>query len=409
MKKNVLCLICSSLLHRFMDFGKMPIANGFLLPKDFKKEYFFNLDVAFCSKCTMVQLTEFVDREKMFHKNYAFYSSTSARMAKHFEDFANSVIKSHSNNSKTFVVEIGSNDGIMLKNFVHKGTKHLGIEPSANVAAEAVKNGVNTIVEFFDEKVAEEIIKKYGQADFFLGANVICHIPYIHSIMAGVKKLLKPKGLFMFEEPYVGDIVKKISYDQIYDEHAFFFSARSIGNLASMHDLELIDVIPQDVHGGSMRYVIGHKGTSPKKPFVAACLRKEKKLGLDKIETYQKFAKDIQKSKNDLVATLIKLKKDGKRVVGYAATSKSTTILNYCNIGPDLIEFISDTTPIKHGKFSPGMHIPIKPYEEFKNDYPDYAVLFAWNHGEEIMAKEKEFIKNGGRWITFAPAPVKVI
>jgi len=386
----------------------MPIANGFLLPKDFKKEYFFNLGVAFCPKCAMVQLTEFVDREKMFHENYAFFSSTSSRMAQHFKEFAEDVM-SKKRDKDTFVAEIGSNDGIMLKNFAEKGIKHLGIEPSSNVAKVAISKGINTTTEFFDEKLSKKIVSKYGKADFFLGANVMCHIPYIHSVFSGVRNLLKPKGLLIFEDPYIGDIVQKTSYDQIYDEHAFYFSVRSIDNLAKMHGMEVVNAEHQDVHGGSMRYTIGHIGENPIKPAVSRWLKKENELGLNKLKTYDNLRKNIEKSKKDLVSILTKLKKQNKRVIGYAATSKSTTITNYCGINADLIEFISDTTPIKHGKYSPGTHIPVKPYEEFKNNYPDYAVLFAWNHGKEIMAKEKDFVKQGGKWIIFAPAPVKIL
>ncbi len=406
-KKNS-CLVCKAPVREFIDFGKMPIANGFLAPAQFKKEYFFNLRVGFCEKCAMVQLLEFVKREKMFHEHYAFYSSTSSRMADHFEKFANYIL-AKSGTEKQFVIEIGSNDGIMLRHFASRGVKHLGIEPSENVAAVAREKGVNTISEFFDENLADKIIAEHGQSDFVLSANVICHIPYIHSIFGGVKNLLKPKGLFIFEDPYLGNIVEKVSYDQIYDEHALYFSATSVGNLARMHNLELIDVIPQETHGGSMRYVIGHAGAEKPKPSVKKLLAKEAAQGLGKSATYDRLRKNIEKSKKNLVAILEKLAKKGKRVVGYGATSKSTTVTNYCGIGRDLVEFISDTTPIKQGKFSPGTHIPVKPYDEFKNDYPDYALLFAWNHGKEIMAKEKEFMKKGGKWITFAPAPVKII
>ncbi len=392
-----------------MDFGKMPIANGFLSPKEFGKEYFFNLRAAFCPSCTMVQLTELVDRERMFHDHYAFYSSTSRRMQEHFKQFADDVMRRHPHPKKMFVVEIGSNDGIMLKHFSNQGIRHLGIEPSKNVARVARSQGVQTISKFFDETAARAIVAKYGKADFFLGANVMCHIPYIHSVFSGIKNLLKPTGLLIFEDPYLGDIVQKTSYDQIYDEHAFYFSVRSISNLARMHDLEVIDVVPQEEHGGSMRYIIGHRGAHTIRPAVATYLKKEHRLGLEKQITYSRLRKNIEKSRRNLVAILTRAKKQGKRVVGYAATSKSTTVLNYCGIRSDLIEFISDTTPIKQGKYSPGAHIPVKPYEKFKENYPDYAVLFAWNHGKEIMKNEKDFMNTGGKWITFAPAPVKIL
>tara|TARA_B100001093_G_C26584382_1_gene908712 strand:- start:215 stop:925 length:711 start_codon:yes stop_codon:yes gene_type:complete len=231
----------------------------------------------------------------------------------------------------------------------------------------------------------------------------MCHIPYLHSVVAGVKSLLKPKGILTFEDPYLGDIIEKTSYDQIYDEHVYYFSVNSISNLFEQHGLEVIDVLPQDVHGGSMRYVIAHKGAYEVSGNVAKQLEKEHQLGLHLSETYEKFKKNVEKSRDDLMDVLNKLQSEGKRVVGYAATSKSTTVTNYCGITPEHLEFISDTTPIKQGKYSPGAHIPVKNYEEFKNNYPDYALLFGWNHSKEIMANETGFVFSGGKWICYVP------
>ncbi len=231
----------------------------------------------------------------------------------------------------------------------------------------------------------------------------MCHIPYIHSVLKGIKLILKPKGVLVFEEPYLGDIIEKTSYDQIYDEHAFYFSLSSISYLMGLHDLELIDAIPQPVHGGSMRYVISHKGAYKPSQALDVLKRKEILLGLDKTETFIRFKKNVENSKKKLMSLLRSIKKEKKQIVGYGATSKSTTVINYCNITPDLIEFICDTTPIKQNKFSPGKHIPVLPYEKFKSDYPGYSLLFAWNHKEEIMAKEIKYIQAGGRWIVYVP------
>ena len=397
------CLICESPIEPFMSFGKMPVANGFLSPDQFADEYFFELKVAFCSKCGMVQLTELVDREKMFHEEYAFFSSTSTRMALHFNEFSNIVMSNYLGSPDPFVVEIGSNDGIMLQNFANAGIRHLGIEPSANVAQVAISKGIRTVCKFFDEDLAREIVSKNGQADAFIGANVMCHIPYLHSVAAGIKILLKPTGVLIFEDPYMGDIVEKISYDQIYDEHAFYFSVKSISYLFEQHGLEVVDVIPQSVHGGSMRYVICHKGARQVSAAVRKQIAKEETLGLHKPETYVHLRRNIEHSCGELMELLKDLKRQGKRVVGYGATSKSTTVTNYCGITPGLVEFISDTTPIKQGKFSPGVHIPVRPYQEFTANYPDYALLFAWNHAEEIMAKEQNFRQSGGKWIVYVP------
>jgi len=397
------CLVCERPIEPFLSFGKMPIANGFLSPDQFAGEYFFELKVAFCENCHMVQLAELVERERMFHDNYAFFSSTSTYMARHFQEFASWAMRTYLAAEDPFVVEIGSNDGIMLQHFAEAGLRHLGIEPSTNVAEVARQRGVQTISQFFDEDLAAGILSEHGPADAFLGANVMCHIPYIHSVFAGIRKLLKPRGILAFEDPYLGDIVEKTSYDQIYDEHAFYFSAESVSFLAARHELELIDVLPQKVHGGSMRYVLSHRGAYPVSAAVDRLRAKEASLGLARPETYAQLRRNVESSRDELRSVLEELSRDGHRVAGYAATSKSTTVTNYCGLTPALVQFISDTTPIKHGKFSPGAHIPIRPYEEFKANYPDYGLLFGWNHADEIMAKEQAFRAGGGKWIVYVP------
>jgi len=397
------CLICGSHIDAFMSFGKMSIANGFLMLEEFESEYLFELEVGFCPECTMVQLMGQPKREMMFHQDYAFFSSTSTRMALHFKEFADLVMKNNLKSTDPFVVEIGSNDGIMLQNFTKAGIRHLGVEPSANVADTAIKKGIQTICEFFDENIARQIVVKHGQADAIIAANVMCHIPYLHSIASGVKLLLKPNGVLIFEDPYLGDIVEKMAYDQIYDEHAFYFSVASISYLFEKRGLKVVDIIPQGVHGGSMRYVIAHKGTREESKAVSEQREKEKQLGLYSTDTFQQLRQNIDQSRDNLMDLLLNCQKRGKRVVGYAATSKSTTVINYCGITTDLVKFISDTTPIKQGKCSPGAHIPVRPYKEFTNNYPDYALLFAWNHVEEIMAKEQKFVESGGKWIVYVP------
>jgi methylation protein EvaC len=381
----------------------MPIANGFLTSEEFAEEYFFELEVGFCSTCTMVQLVEQPDRDMMFHNNYAYFSSISLKMTAHFKDFAQLVMDNYMTNKNPFVVEIGSNDGIMLRHFADKGIRHLGVEPSGNVAQVAREKGIETLCEFFEETVAEQIKAERGSADVVVAANVMCHIPYLDSVVKGVSRLLKPQGLFIFEDPYLGDIIEITSYDQIYDEHVFYFSVTSIQYLFNMYGMQVIDIMPQSVHGGSMRYIIAHKGVFSVSAKVESQIQKEEKLGLHKKEMFHKFRLKVERSRDRLVQTLKNLKQQGKRVVGYGATSKSTTVTNYCGITPDLVEFISDTTPAKQGKYSPGAHIPIKPYEEFCSRYPDVALLFAWNHGEEIIGKEKKFTDAGGEWLIYVP------
>src|SRR5215469_5105144 len=401
---NGYCRVCSARIAPFMSFGLMPIANGFLRPDKIQSEYFFELAPAFCEACGMFQLLEQPDPQKMFHEQYAFYSSTSRYMQTHFEAFAQVVINTVlAGRDEPFVVELGSNDGIMLRHFKDRGVRHLGVEPSANVADVARSQGISTISAFFDRGLADQIAADQGGADAILAANVMCHIPDLPGVAAGVQRLLKADGVFMFEDPYLGDMIAKTSYDQIYDEHVFIFSATSVQRAFAPFGLELIDVMPQVTHGGSMRYTLAPKGSRQVSKKVSEQLAKEAALGLDQAETYLQFRANCENSRAALMQTLGRLRSQQKRVVGYGATSKSTTVINYCGITPAHVQFISDTTPIKQGRLSPGAHIPVKPYSEFAERYPDYALLFAWNHAAEIREKEAGFVAAGGRWIVYVP------
>jgi len=397
------CLICENNYHPFVDFGDMPIANAFGSKEEMLNEYTFPMKVGFCENCNMVQLVEQPNRERMFHENYAFFSSTSNFMMDHFKKFASSVKELQDLNKKSFVVEVGCNDGIMLTNFSSDNIPCLGVEPSKNVAQVAMDKGLDVITEFFDKSLAEKIMHKYQKADAILSANVMCHIPYMHSIYEGVESLLSKNGVFIFEDPYLGNIIEKTSFDQIYDEHVFLFSALSVKFLANMHNLELVDVEAQITHGGSMRYTIAHKGAKTVSKNVLDLIENEKKIGLNSQTSYLGFTSSVNKIRDDLITLLNQLKNQGKKVVAYGATSKSTTVTNYFGITPDLIECIYDTTPIKQNKLSPGKHIPVLPYEQFRLSNPDYVLLFAWNHASEIMSKEQDFMENKRHWITYVP------
>ena len=404
-----LCRISGAPLKPFLNLGRQPLGNGFIVESDFSREYFYSMMVGFSPESKMVQLLNQPNPELMFHDEYAFFSSTSVAMAQHFLEFSSSVINSqYISKEDPFVVELGCNDGIMLKHFAQRGIKHLGIEPSINVARVANSNGVKTISEFFSSKVSSDILTNYGKADVFLAANVMCHIPHIKDVALAISLLLKKTGVLIFEDPYLGDVIEKTSYDQIYDEHVFLFSAHSVKYLFNLYGMDLVDVQWQKTHGGSMRYTVSHSGVYPISDNVKNLLEKEKKIGLDESSTFDSFKVNVEKSKLELTNLLRKLKSEGKRICGYGATSKSTTILNYCGIGRETIDYISDITPIKQGKFSPGMHVPIVPYKAFLENPPDYALLFAWNHAEEIMAKEKNFTDSGGKWIVHVPE-VKIL
>lgn len=399
------CRICHQKTQLIMHFGKMPIANGFISdPTD--KEFFFNLSLVFCPKCFMVQLGETVRPEMMFNDNYQFFSSTSSVMALHFEKQANHIMKIVSRKESPFIVELGSNDGIMLQHLTKNKIGHLGIEPAGNVAAIAEKKGVNVLKEFFTQETAIKILKKYGEADIICGSNVTCHIENLNSVAEGVKVLLKGDGIWFFEDPYIYDIIKKSSFDQIYDEHVYYFSGYSVANLARYHGMQLVDMRYQDVHGGSMRYYLKKGNKNKIAQRMKKYLSREHSINLEKLDGYLRFKSNVDKICNDLKRALLKIKKDGKRIVGYAATSKSTTLLNYAKIGPDIINYISDITPTKIGKYTPGTHISIRSHDFFIKDKPPYVLLLAWNHKKEIFQKEQEYRKKGGKFIIYFPKVV---
>ena len=393
------CKITNSEMKPFMSFGKMPIANGFLSKEEFEKEFFFDLEVGFSEKTFLFQLKDHPTPEQMFNENYPFFTGSSLAMKSHFQEYANFIKEKFiKNNSK--IIEIGSNDGTFLNNFKDSNLDYVGFEPSSNVAKIANQNGIKTLNQFFGFESLELIKNFKHQTDVIFAANVICHIPNLVELIKTIDQLLSNDGVFIFEEPYLGSIFEKTSYDQIYDEHIFMFSASSVQKIFNMYDFELIDVIKQETHGGSMRYIVSRKKVRDISKNVQKILDNEKSMNLDNLESCNIFKKNCEASKLKLNNILKKFISEGKKIVGYAATSKSTTVLNFCGIDFNTIEYICDTTKEKIGKYSPGMHIPIVSIDHFKADNPDIAYLFAWNHKDEIFKKEKKFSQNIGKWIS---------
>lgn len=396
------CRVCAAPIAPFMTFGSMPIANGFLDEADIATEYRFELAPAFCESCATFQLYEQPSPARLFHDQYPFFSSSSQAMAAHFDAFAASV-RRRLGARPALVVEIGSNDGTLLQHFNGDGCRGVGVEPAANVAAVARARGLETIEAFFGRALAESLRSQHGPADAIVAANVICHIPDVQDFAAGVAALLSDEGVLVFEDPYVGDMLAKRSYDQIYDEHVFMWSATSVANAIRPHGLELIDVEAQPTHGGSMRYVCGRAGRHPISAAVAALRQSEEAAGICSRTRYDQFRVECEAARDQFRSLLLSLREQGRTVAGYAATSKSTTLLNYCGIDRSLIAYIADTTPLKQGKVTPGSHIPVVSPDVFLADPPEFAVLFAWNHAAEVMAKQQAFTAGGGKWITFVP------
>jgi methylation protein EvaC len=393
------CKITNEQIKPFMSFGKMPAANGFLKKIDFKNETFYNMEVGFSEKVSLFQLNKFSNPKIIHSTNYPFYTASSEHMKTHFKEYAVWVQKEYlKSNSK--LIEVGSNDGTFLKNFAKTNIDYLGFEPSKTIANQASKNNVKTVNAFFNDTNIQNLKKFHNKTDVICAANVIAHIPDLKNLIHTIEKLLSLKGVFIFEEPYLGSMFSKTSYDQIYDEHIFMFSVTSIKKIFQLFDFELIDVHWQKTHGGSMRYVVGRKNKHKVSDSVYKWTIKESKSKLDDMESCLEFKKNCETSRTKVVNSLKKMKNDGKRICGYAATAKSTTVLNYCNLNTDTIDFICDSTNEKIGKFSPGSHIPIVPISHFHKNLPDVAYLFAWNHKDEIFSKEKEFLKKGGSWFS---------
>lgn len=397
------CRICGAAVAEFLDFGTQPLSDAFRDPADVTEEFTFRLAVGLCGTCGMVQLTEEVPREEMFHEDYPYLSRGSAVMREHFRSLAERFLATELSGEDPFIVELGCNDGTMLKTVADAGVRHLGVEPSGAVADLAAGEGVRVRKDFFEEATALDIADTEGQADVVYAANTLCHIPYMSSILRGVTALLKPNGVFVFEDPYLGDIVERTSFDQIYDEHFFFFSASSVDEMARRHDLELVDVERLPVHGGEVRYTLARPGARRRSPAVDELLAEERRTGLGELAVLEGFADRVRAVRDDLVELLTRLRAEGHRIVGYGATAKSATVTNFCGIGPELVEFVCDTTAAKQHKLTPGAHIPVRPPEAFAENYPPYALLFAWNHADEIMAKEQAFREAGGRWIRYVP------
>ena len=390
------CKVTGKKIDPFMSFGRMPIANGFLNKDKFNEEFFFEMEVGFSDDLSLFQLNDHPKPTMMFNENYPFFTGSSQQMKLHFKNYANWIKKYHPNTIKN-IIEIGSNDGTFLKNFNSNDYNTLGFEPSDNVAERASKDGVNTINEFFNKNSVINQKNFINNTDLICAANVICHVPDLNDLIQAVCLMLNKSGLFIFEEPYLGSMFEKISYDQIYDEHIFIFSVTSISKIFKLFDMELVDVFPQTTHGGSMRYITGRKNIHKISDNVNTLLEKEKLKNLDNISSCKKFKNNCELSKIKTRKSLLKFKDNNYKIAGYAATSKSTTILNYCNINSKIIDYICDTTPEKIGKFSPGTHIPIVNMYHFKKFNPDVAYLFAWNHKDEILKKEKNY---KGKWFS---------
>ncbi len=384
---------------KFLDLGKQPITNSYLNKKKVKREFFYNLSVGFNEKNYLVSIMNFVNPKKQYTNKYAHRASQSKTMNKSFAKIASRLKKRFKPKS---TLEIGSNDGVFIKNF--KRDKVIAVEPCGNLAKITRQNNFKTYNDFWSKKLAKKIIKNNKKIDLIYSANTISHIPNLNEVFSAVSLALSKNGIFVFEDPYIGSVVKINSYDQFYDEHVHLFSLLSMSKILSKTDLNVFDVEIINTHGGSIRFYVCKKNSRFKKTKNLKKVKSiEVKQKLHKIDTYRKFSSRVKKSKKDLRSLLSKLKARNKKIISYGATYKSTTVFNYCDIGEKFIDYVIDTTPNKQGKFTPGKHLPIISPEKGLDNNVDYAFLGAWNFEKEIKQKEKSFLRRGGKFIVHVP------
>jgi SAM-dependent methyltransferase len=400
------CRICGAhLRYTFVDLGASPLCESYLQQHQLNEmEPFYPLHVFVCERCFLVQLQEYVRPDAIFSE-YAYFSSYSETWLEHARRYTDQVIARFGLNSASFVVELASNDGYLLKNFVSRGVPVLGVEPAANVARVATELGVRTRVDFFGSELSTDIAGSDGRADLIVGNNVLAQVPDLNDFVEGIRLLLKPKGVITLEFPHLLRLYRENQFDTIYHEHFSYFSLVTIEWLFAAHDLVVFDVDELATHGGSLRIYGRHREDSSK-PItdrVGALRRHEVEEGLTQIESYGQFALQVARTKRRLLEFLINIKSEGKSIAGYGAPGKGNTLLNYCGIRTDFIDYTVDKNPYKHGRFTPGTHIPIFPPERIFETKPDFVLILPWNFKEEIVTQMSGIRSWGGQFVVPIP------
>jgi SAM-dependent methyltransferase len=402
------CRLCGSALeHTFVDLGMSPLCESFLAAGALDRmEPYYPLRVMVCSDCFLVQLREYVAPEHIF-SDYAYFSSYSTSWVAHAKAYVDMIEKRLRLGRDSHVIELASNDGYLLQHFLPKGIPVTGIEPAANVAEAAEKRGVPTVVDFFGTRLAKKLAAEGRKADLIAGNNVLAQVPDLNDFVAGMPVVLKPEGVVTLEFPHLARLIDERQFDTIYHEHFSYFSLVSVERLAARHGLRVIDVEELSTHGGSLRVYLAHASSRHTVgPAVERLLAAEEARGFRLIGTYTGFQDEVRALKRDLLDLLIRLKRDGRTICGYGAPGKGNTLLNYCGIGPDFLDFTVDRNPYKHGRFTPGMHVPIHPPEALDRARPDYVMILPWNLKTEIMAQLHHIGGWGGRFIVPIPMPV---
>ena len=390
-------------MKKFLDLGMQPLANKYLLKKDLKKkEQFYHLEIGFDNKTKLVSILNKVSSKKMFNSNYPYRSSMSKTMISSFKKLSKKITKVY---KPKIILEIGSNDGSLIKNFNKK--KVICVEPCKNLAKITKKKGYKTYSEYWNINLAKKIKLKHQKVDLVYSANTLSHIPNLDSVFKSICHVMSDKGVLIIEDPSLMECLKKVAYDQFYNEHIYVFSLMAIKNLIRKYNLEVFDVEKLMTHGGSVRYFIKKKLNSKIRinDNVKKQLKDELKYKMNKFSTYIQFKNKVELSKKKLINIFSKIKRNNKKIIGYGSTAKSVTVLNYCNIKTETLDYFLDTTPDKTKKYMPGTRIYVNKYKKNLLDNVDYIFLGAWNFKDEIFKKEKKFLKKGGKFITHVPFP----
>ena len=408
MKKNN-CRMCkSNNMSKFLDLGFSALSDNFLTVEQLEQpEIFYPLTVHSCLDCGLCQLGYVVPPELMFNENYPYDSSTTKTGREHFTKMGVDICDRFNLKPNLFVIDVGSNAGVLLSGFKSKGMRVLGIEPSSKLANAAIKNGIDSIIEFFSKKLVKKILDDYGKVSVITGTNVFAHIDDLDDFMIAADSLLVEDGIIVIEAPYLLRLIENLEYDTIYHEHLSYLSVKPMIKFCKKFSFEVFDTEEQTIHGGTLRYFIGRKDKRKVSQNVSNYLKIEEEQEIYSEKKLRDFARSVKDHRRALLQLLHELKTNGKKIVAISAPAKGNTLLNYCKIDSEILDYVTERNPLKVGKFTPGMHIPVYSDEKLE-DQPDYALILAWNFADEIIQNNSKYREKGGKFIIPIPKPVIV-